>query len=218
MEYKTKRIVTIILVLSILMTHSMTANAITTKRKNFKSEKSFSLFNNVKEKKEEKEKTVKVDFSDVAAECHKVLSDNSFSYGTHPYDFSKETPRTTKNKTIDCSGFVSWTLYEYGKQIKDNTFKGLFGTSTSASALKDIFSVNTKYFEYIGKADKVELKKGDLLVRPGKHIEIYSHTSGTGNWKIKCWHAGNTNSIQADSTSSGVVNSSPSTYYVYRLK
>ena len=221
MKYKTKRIVTIILVLSILMAHStITASATksTNKSNDFKLNNAFSdLFD--KTEKEEKGKTAKkVSFSSVASECHKVLSDNDFSYGTHPYTFSKETPSNTKVKTIDCSGYVSWVLYEYGKKIGDNTFKNLFSNSLSATLLKNIFEANTNYFKYVGKADKVELKEGDLLVRPGKHIEIFSHTSGTGNWKYKCYHAGNTNAIRAESTSSGVVNSSPSTYYVYRLK
>ena len=201
------------------MTHSTTTvygltNVKKQKNRNSLADNFSSVF--VTTKKENK--LVKPNICDLAGECHKVLSDNQFSYGIHSYIFSKETPRTTKIKTIDCSGYVSWVLYEYGKKIGDNTFKNLFSTSLSASMLKDIFSVKTKYFEYIGKADKAELEEGDLLVRPGKHIEIYSHTSGSGNWKYKCWSAGNTNAIRTESTSSGVVNGSTSSYYVYRLK
>ncbi len=210
---ETKRIVSLLMILSLIMAHSTTtAYAIT----NTKPSKLFSFFDSAEDKKEIN--ISKTNFFSVASDCHKVLSDNDFSYGTHSYTFSKETPRNTKVKTIDCSGYVSWALYEYGKKINDTTFKSLFSTSKSASMLKDIFSVNTKYFQYVGKADEVEFKEGDLIVRPGKHIEIYSHTSGTGNWKIKCYHAGSTNAIKAESASSGVVNSSPDSYYVYRLK
>ena len=214
--HKTKRIVPLLLALSILMAHSTT----TAYALNAKKPDSFNFLSSFFENKSEEsiKETIKISFCDVASQCHKVLSDNDFSYGTHSYVFSKETPKTTKTKTIDCSGYVTWVLYEYGKKTGNNTFKDLFSTSLSASMLKDIFASYTKYFEYVGKADKVEMKEGDLLVRPGKHIEIFSHISGTGNWKIKCWHAGNTSAIRAESTSSGVVNSSPSLYYVYRIK
>lgn len=175
-------------------------------------------------------------FVSVAQSCKQVIKDRAFTYGSHQFTFSKETPKTTSIKVIDCSGYVSWVLYEYGKQNNISTYEDLFSTSAGASTIKSRIDDNIKangntYFKYIGKLNQTktsDLKAGDILIYPGSHIEIFvEYNKGYYNTKPNtlsnnniyvCYSAGGKNQIRHWNLSSyGCCNDSVSNYYVYRV-
>ena len=143
---------------------------------------------------------------------------------------------TTSYKIIDCSGYVSWVIYEYGIQNNISTYKDLFSTSAGATTIKSRIDKNIKengntYFKYIGKLNDIktsDLKAGDILIRPGSHIEIFAeYNKGYYNSKpyqlsnnnvYVCYSAGAKNQIQHwHLTSYGCCNDSVSSYSVYRI-
>ena len=87
-------------------------------------------------------------------------------------------------------------------------------TSGFTTALTD-----TNYFKKIGKMSENmnNLQRGDILLHPGKHIEIFGYKDGS---KIYSYNCGGNNSVGAQTTYQSAINitDSASNYTVYRLK
>ncbi len=141
----------------------------------------------------------------IASACHKYLKDNGYTYNNN----ERKTIPLTKEKTADCSSFVSWVLYIHGYTKK---FGGIQKVSSDFSKLaKEIKNGNGPkgWKSFSGNQEKSKLKEGDILVYGG-HVEIYA---GSGN---KVYNIGATSHIkgsQPRESGHGVTN----TTYVIRL-
>lgn len=141
-------------------------------------------------------------FAQAAENCMNWLNTykNSFSYGSSvkvpPYKDDYGAPRCS---SMDCSGYVSWVIYEYGKAngIEALEKVGRWSTSNFKSlgdAIKkgkDYAGV-AKYFELVatradmpgGSISKVadRLQAGDIILYKegsGHHVEILKETGST---------------------------------------
>lgn len=108
-------------------------------------------------------------FLKIAKACKTYLVNNKYHYYQCHYDYPLDA---SKGHGIDCSGFVSWAIYEYqdgnfeGKTSKwfMNTAKNLYkGKKTDAPKL-------TKGWKAIKGSEN--FKPGDILCYPG-HVQIY---------------------------------------------
>lgn len=104
-------------------------------------------------------------------QCHDYLRNNKYTYK----QAGISVPITSSVKTVDCSSFVSWVLYEAG-------FTEFAGHQKTSS----YFRRNPMNWQKISKAN---LQAGDILVYTG-HVEIYA---GDG----KYYNCGGNSSIQA---------------------
>lgn len=108
------------------------------------------------------------DFLQLAIEIHDYIRINNFYYrqGT-------AIPVPEGQQYIDCSGYVSWVLYEYGYEELFNGWQwGVGGFLRNQSMLESQYG-----WEY--KDDPSQAKPGDLLIYPDSdgdwgHIEIYA--------------------------------------------
>lgn len=128
----------------------------------------------------EVEETVNKDISNKivkqAAECMQYLVDNEFKYeygGTPSYSIYGK-----KKGTLDCSGYVSWVLYELGY---------LDGRWNSAT-----FANNPKGWKKI--TSKENVKAGDIVVYKG-HVEICAEDVKGDASKLTKYNVGYTESI-----------------------
>lgn len=111
-----------------------------------------------------------------AKECHDYLRNNGYKYA----QIGISIPITGQGRTIDCSSYVSWVLYEAGF----TQFKGHQHTS-------GVFATNPYNWEKIYK--KEDLQPGDIIVYSG-HVEIYA---GDG----KYFNCGGKDSIEHEAPS-----------------
>lgn len=159
-------------------------------------------------------------FYEVAADCHRVVSNRGFTYGGQSFTFKDKTPANTRSLKIDCSGYVSWVLYEYAKDIGNNGLKSKFAKSMNTSGFATALT-DTTYFKKIGKmSDHMnDLQRGDILLHPGDHIEIFGYKDGS---KIYSYNCGGPDSVSAQTTYQSAINirggDPASNYTVYRLK
>lgn len=116
------------------------------------------------------------DFLQVAKKCHDFVRTHNFSYGG-----GANIPVTENQSVIDCSGYVSWVLYEYG-------YKDLAGSQQNTRTLYSL-AVRKGWTIKSG----AEAKPGDILLNPSSHTEIY-----IGNGKV--YNCGSTSAIRAEST------------------
>ena len=116
-------------------------------------------------------------FYGTALGLHSFIYDNWYWYDDGS---SKKVPTDYyTNKSIDCSSYVSWALYEYGY----TAFGGKQKTTDYFMDIGNTLSKNksTKYFT---KVNKSNIAAGDLIVYKATgnngvssdHIEIYSST------------------------------------------
>ncbi len=113
---------------------------------------------------------------DKAKQCHDFLRTNGFTYA----QAGQNIPITSNSKkTIDCSSFVSWVLYEAGF----SQFAGYQKTSS-------YFASNPMNWE---KVTKENLQPGDIMVFSG-HVQIYA---GNGSY----YNCGSNGSIRAQAPS-----------------
>lgn len=170
---------------------------------------------------------VQIKFADIAKSCMAVLRENNFYYGSKTYDFKKSPPSaSTSTKQIDCSGYVSWVIYEYAKKKGNTTLMAEFETNKNSTAIMNYMSSHTEYFTKVGKLSAIDpqnLKAGDIIVKSG-HVEIFGKYDSSKTNKYRCYNAGATNCIRdnqdgvVDGMSGGACNSSTSSYTVYRIK
>lgn len=118
------------------------------------------------------------DILEIATNCHKFVSDRGYGYGggnVIPEDEHVDN-------IIDCSGYVSWVLYECGFE----QFKGMQKTSA-------IFRQNPWGFPEVSKA---EAQPGDILVYTNpNHVEILVGYNENG--KPLVWTCGSPRGINA---------------------
>lgn len=110
-----------------------------------------------------------------AKQCHDYLRLNGYKYE----QAGITVPITSAVKTVDCSSFVSWVLYEAGF----TEFAGYQKTSS-------YFKMNPMNWEKISKEN---LQAGDILVYEG-HVQIYA---GDG----KYYNCGGKDSIENEAPS-----------------
>ena len=114
-----------------------------------------------------------------AVECHKYLRENGFYYA----QAGRNIPITGNSRTIDCSSYVSWVLYEAG-------YTEFAGYQTTSSG----FNANRWGWQTVSVADA---QPGDILVYSG-HVEIVAANEG-GN-KFRVYNCGGNDSINAEGT------------------
>lgn len=114
-----------------------------------------------------------------AIECHAYLRTNGYTYA----QAGISVPITSSVKTVDCSSFVSWVLYEAGF----SEFKGHQKTS-------GVFYSNPWGWEEISVS---QAQPGDILVYSG-HVEI---VAGEGSDRFRVYNCGGNESIKAEGTS-----------------
>lgn len=119
-----------------------------------------------------------------AKQCHDYLRNNKYKYA----QAGISVPITSAVKTVDCSSFVSWVLYETGF----TEFKGYQKTSS-------YFKKNPMNWQKISKEN---LQAGDILVYTD-HVQIYAGDE-------KYYNCGGNDSIQtvAPSTKGVSINNS----------
>lgn len=116
------------------------------------------------------------DFVQVAKKCHDFVRTHNFTYGGG----QRNLPVTDKQSTIDCSGYVSWVLYEYG-------YKELSYQLNTGS----LYSFAQRKGWKIKPGSQAE--PGDILLNPASHTEIY-----IGNGKV--YNCGSTSAIREESS------------------
>lgn len=170
----------------------------------------------------------KVKFGDVAKDCMTILREKHFTYDKDTsYTFTSKTPEDMNKGKINCSGYVSWVIYEYANKNKYTQLKSDFKTSKSSQRIYNYMKENSNDFKYIGKLNEVKidkLERGDILVRPGNHIEIFAKYDDNKNNHYRCYNAGSNECIRdnadgkVDGITGGGCNGAKSKYYVYRIK
>ena len=124
------------------------------------------------------------DFLETAKKCWvEVCTSGKYtSYG------ASSTGIPAKGPSIDCSGFVSWVLYEYG-------YKDFKGWQKSSSVFYTT-NWNKKYgWEEIpvgsGQKPKVKLQPGDIFVRYGEGTHHVLIVESMRNGKLYAYDCGN---------------------------
>lgn len=158
-------------------------------------------------------------FAVTAKNCMTVLYNNKFKYGNVGYNYKDNPPsENTSNKKIDCSGYVSWVIYEYAKQKNNTTLMNDFKTNKNSGTTLNYMKNHPEYFESKGTLSNLkvsELKEGDIIVKDG-HIEIFAkYDSNQNYWKYRCYNAGR--DIERI-VSGGACNNNTSAYKVFRIK
>ena len=113
-----------------------------------------------------------------AVECHKYLRINGFTYAQAGISI----PITGKGKTVDCSSFVSWVLYEAG-------YKDFAGPQENSRT----FNANRWGWQQVSVS---EAQPGDILVYSG-HVEIMAADAGD---RFRVYNCGGNASINASGT------------------
>lgn len=163
-------------------------------------------------------------FLQIAIDCKGILTNNKFSYGNHTYNYRTGAPSSsTSTKTIDCSGYVSWVIYEYAKERNSNLAND-FEKNKNTGNMLNYMQNHSEYFTKIGTLSTTginngTIKSGDILIKNG-HVEIYaSYNSNQQKYKVRCYNAGNTTAIQNNGATGGACNEGNlSNYTVYRIK
>lgn len=163
-------------------------------------------------------------FLQIAKDCKGILANNNFSYGNHTYNYRTGAPSSsTSTKTIDCSGYVSWVIYEYAKERNSNLAND-FEKNKNTGNMLNYMQNHSEYFTKISTLSTTginngTIKSGDILIKNG-HVEIYaSYDSNQQKYKVRCYNAGNTTAIQNNGATGGACNEGNlSNYTVYRIK
>ena len=113
-----------------------------------------------------------------AVECHAYLRNNKYRYAQAGINI----PITSSVKTVDCSSYVSWVLYEAGF----TEFEGYQKTSS-------VFTSNPWGWEEVSVS---EAQPGDILTYSG-HVEIVAGDAGD---RFRVYNCGGDDSIKAKGT------------------
>lgn len=153
--------------------------------------------------------------------CKAYYANNNFCYSQAtgvrriPADKSK-----TYNgvRYVDCSTYVSWSLYEYALINGKTSMEKYFSTQKTSSNFASIGAQGgNSYLKVVSGLSNA--KPGDILVTQG-HVEFfYSYTkTGTNRVNIKVYNCGSNNSVKvAGLTTSGTTNPSD-IQYILRVK
>lgn len=157
----------------------------------------------------------------IVRNCKAYYANNNFYYSqaagvrSIPADKSK-----TYNgiRYVDCSTYVSWSLYEYALINGKTSMEKYFSNQKTS---RDFASIGAQggnsYLKVVNGLSNA--KPGDILVTPG-HVEFfYSYTkNGTNKVNIKVYNCGSNNSVRvAGLTTSGTTNSSD-IQYILRVR
>lgn len=112
-----------------------------------------------------------------AIECHKYLRENGFYYAQAGVNI----PITGEGRTIDCSSYVSWVLYESG-----------FSEMAGYQQTRYTFDANKWGWQEISVT---EAQPGDILIYSG-HVEILAQM----DTMLRVYNCGGNESIQASGT------------------
>jgi len=112
-----------------------------------------------------------------AAECKQYVANNGFTYGP-----TGNIPVSGTNGTIDCSGYVSWVMYEAGYKA---TFAGHQKTVTS-------FFVNTPPADWQVITNFDAIQPGDLIIMKNNSGDDYGHIQiyAGGDKHYNCGYTG----------------------------
>lgn len=113
-----------------------------------------------------------------AIECHKFLREKGFHYAQAGVNI----PITGNGRTIDCSSYVSWVLYEAG-------FKDLEGYQQTSYT----FLANRWGWQEVSVS---QAQPGDILIYSG-HVEIMAADAGD---RFRVYNCGGNSSINASGT------------------
>ena len=114
-----------------------------------------------------------------AIECHAFLRENGYTYAQAGVNI----PITGSGRTIDCSSYVSWVLYEAGF----TEFEGYQKTS-------GVFTSNPWGWQEVSVS---EAQPGDIVTYSG-HVEIVAGDAGD---RFRVYNCGGNSSISAAGTS-----------------
>ena len=114
-----------------------------------------------------------------AIECHAYLRENGYTYAQAGVNI----PITGSGRTIDCSSYVSWVLYEAGF----TEFEGYQKTSS-------VFTSNPWGWQEVSVS---EAQPGDIVTYSG-HVEIIAGDAGD---RFRVYNCGGNSSISAAGTS-----------------
>lgn len=163
--------------------------------------------------------------AEIARELKKSIRENGFTYEYFVYyDFELYPPsNSTSNKTMNCSSFVSWTLYEYAKQRGNTVIENEFKESKTTYNILNYLISDSDNFIYVGKLHELnseDLQVGDIIIKNG-HAEILAEYDASMSNKYRCYNAGSDKAMESGSSTEektgGACNSDTEDYFVYRV-
>lgn len=131
--------------------------------------------------------------------CKSYYATNNFFYSLEngvrsiPADSSKTY---NSKRFVDCSSFVSWSLYEYARANGLDSMKNYFSVQRNSATFESIGKMGGN--NYLRKISSLsEAKAGDILVTPG-HVEFLSSykINYDGSYTIKVYNCGSNASIK----------------------
>lgn len=188
----------------------------------------FNIFNNENQSINERTK-----FAEKARDIKEYIAENNYTY---QYKHSGN-PYSKNNRTINCSQYVSWVIYEYAKENQNIELESYFKTSRGSKQIY-LFMIASSQFEAKGNLsiiNPIELQEGDIIVKKvdfikeleeelgyiseengGGHIEIFARFDKNSNSPYKVYDAG-TQSHLSEIVSDGLCNGHLEEYEVFRL-
>lgn len=130
------------------------------------------------------------DYLNVAQRCKNYLVDNKYHYykGIYPFPISVDNGRY-----IDCSSYVSWTIYEY----QHGNFEGFTSKwflDTAKKLYKGDYDSLPEYTDgWTAIKDSEYYEPGDILVYSG-HVQIYYRKSSDDSYEVL--NAGSNDSLK----------------------
>ena len=161
--------------------------------------------------------TTKVSFYSVATDLKKKIKDAGAAYQN--VGFSNFDNRNPVNMhVVDCSSYVSWAIYEYGKRNNIAVYKNNFKSSKDVPGIRKTL-MDKSAATYIGTINqaisKKNFKPGDILISGSEgHVEIFAQMQGS---TVLSYNTGSSNGIHSMAVYGDAQNNRNS-YKVYRLK
>lgn len=163
--------------------------------------------------------------AEIAKELKTSIRENGFTYQYSVYyDFESYPPsKSTLNKKMNCSSYVSWILYEYAKQKGNTVIENEFKESKTSYNILSYLSNDDDNFIYVGKLHKLnseDLQIGDIIIKNG-HAEILAEYDNSMENEYRCYNAGSDKAIESGSSTEektgGACNTDTENYFVYRV-
>ena len=159
----------------------------------------------------------KVSFYSVATDLKKKIKDAGAAYQN--VGFSNFDNRNPVNMhVVDCSSYVSWAIYEYGKRNNIAVYKNNFKSSKDVPGIRKTL-MDKSAATYIGTINqaisKKNFKPGDILISGSEgHVEIFAQMQGS---TVLSYNTGSPTGIHSMAVYGDAQNNRNS-YKVYRLK
>lgn len=161
--------------------------------------------------------------------CKAYYANNNFTYSTAngvrsiPADKSKSY---SGKHYVDCSSFVTWSLYEYALANGKTSMQNYFSYQRNSATFAQIgANGGNAYLKVVSKKSgntPVNLslaKPGDILVSNG-HVEFFSsYTNPSGNYvNIKVYNCGSNNSVKKTGLTTSATLNKTNITYILRVK